>query len=151
MGGGILNNFDWLFSGFTMSFDGWKILKVKIIKPTFSAQLDSRLHFDTLNVLTVVWMWPAVVQQDFPFSCVSTARVFTTTQLYREWRKQCYICIITVVLAIPVLKHWLLILSNTCRSSLPAGIPPRVWAVGWVSHLNTINGPDSQWQPIVVS
>jgi len=54
MGGGILNNFGWLFSGFTMSFDGWKILKVKIIKPTFSAQLDSRLHFDTLNVLTVV-------------------------------------------------------------------------------------------------
>jgi len=28
MGGGILNNFDWLFLGFTISFDGWKILKL---------------------------------------------------------------------------------------------------------------------------
>jgi hypothetical protein len=30
MGGGNLSNIDWLFAGFTISFQGWKILKLSI-------------------------------------------------------------------------------------------------------------------------
>jgi hypothetical protein len=63
-------------------------------------------------------------------SRVSISHVFTTTQLYPECSKCCYIYTVTVVLAIPALKHGLLILSNNWRSSLPAGIQPRMWAVG---------------------
>jgi hypothetical protein len=41
-----------------------------------------------------------------------------------------FVICIALVLTSPVLKHGLLILSDNCRLSLPAGIQPHVWAVG---------------------
>ena len=110
----------WLaFFWFYDFFSNLEDFKSKQLNQTAVWIWTRKLHFKTINVLNVVWMWPFAVHQDFPFPCDSTSPVFTTTLLYRECRKLCYIYIVTLVLAVPVLKHGPLILSNKSRSSLP--------------------------------
>ena len=64
----------------------------------------------------------------------------------------CVIFTVTIVLAVPVLKHGLFILFNKFRSSLPPpDIPPRVWAVVLALYLNTINGLTGSGNWVVIS
>ena len=93
-----------------------------------------------------------VVHQDFPPSCISNSHVFTTTQMYQECSKLCYIYRYFSAGG-SGLKTWTLHFIQQISFVAPPhpDIPPRVWAVVLALYLNTINGLTGSGNWVVIS